>query len=61
MTREGKYFDMIYYFDENECKSIPELKALLPYSFGDAVTVIEDEDMGDPHNNTLLSERELRS
>ena len=61
MTRGGEYFDIIYYFDENECKSISELKALFPYSFGDEVTVIEDEDLGDPHKNKLLSERELRS
>ncbi len=61
MTRGGEYFDIIYYFDEAQCKSISELKARLPYSFGDEVTVIEDEDMGDPHSNKLLSERELRS
>jgi len=59
MTHGGEYFDIIYYFDGNECKSISELKALLPYSFSDEVTVIEDEDIGDPHSYTLLSKREL--
>ena len=61
MTREGKYFDIVYYFDKAEYKSIYELAAALPYSSNDEITVLEDEDPGDPHCYTLLSEREFHS
>lgn len=59
MTRGGKYFDIVYYFDEGEYKAISELMAALPYSFNAEIVVIEDEDLGDPHSHTLLAEREL--
>ena len=60
MTKAGKYFDIIYYYDDIEQQSLGALMALIPFSWNKEITVIEDEEMGDPHYFTLLANREIK-
>lgn len=64
-SRTDKYFDVEFYFDDMEFASLPELieKAqtdnVRVAELG-TITVLEDEDGGDPRNNALLAEREIK-
>lgn len=64
-SRTKEYFDVAFYFDDSE---FPTLEKLIEKAETDGarvaeldtITVIEDEDGGDPRNDILLAKREIR-
>lgn len=64
-SRTKEIFDIAFYFDDNE---FPTLEKLIEKAETEGVrvaaietiTVLEDEDSGDPRNNVLLSDREIK-
>lgn len=64
-SRTKQIFDIAFYFDDNE---FPTLEKLIEKAETEGVrvaaietiTVLEDEDSGDPRNNVLLSDREIK-
>lgn len=64
-SRTGKYFDTAFYFDEDEFPTLDELIDKVETDGAkvaalETITVLEDEDGGDPRNNVLLADRELK-
>lgn len=64
-SRTGEFFDIAFYLDDSE---FPTLEALINNAEIDGfrvaefktITVLEDEDSGDPRNNVLLADREIK-
>lgn len=64
-SRANEYFDIAFYLDDNEFPTLEELieKAEtegVRVAALETITVLEDEDSGDPRNNVLLADREIK-
>ncbi len=63
--RHGEWSDIQFYIDDERFSSLEDFreKARIDgdlFSELDVINVLEDEDAGDPRNNTLLSSREVK-
>lgn len=64
-SRTKEYFDIAFYFDDSEFSTLDKLiqKAEadeVRVAELETITVLKDEDSGDPRNNVLLSDREIK-
>lgn len=64
-SRTKEYFDIAFYFDDSEFSTLEELieKAGTDgvcVAELEMITVLKDEDSGDPRNNVLLADRERK-
>ena len=59
MTRSGAYFDIRFFFDDREYTSMNEMISSLNYAFDMIVSVISEENVGNPRDYALLARREI--
>ena len=59
MTRSGAYVDILFFFDDREYTSLNEMISSLNYSFDMIVSVIKEENVGNPRDYALLAGREI--
>ena len=59
MTRSGAYFDIRFFFDDREYTSLNEMISSLNYAFDMIVSVISEENVGNPRDYALLARREI--